>query len=42
MVQQHTWIDDTIVVVTVTAPIDLADDLVVVLSRCLESIAIAA
>ena len=42
VVQQHTWIDDTIVVVTVTSPIDLADDLVVVLSSCLESIAIAA
>ena len=42
VVQQHTWIDDTIVVVTVTSPIDLADDVVVVLSSCLESIAIAA
>ena len=42
MVQQHTWIEDTVVVVTVTAPVDLADDLVVVLSECLESVVIGA
>ena len=42
MVQQHTWIEDTVVVATVTAPIDLADEIVLVLSRCLESVGVAA
>ena len=42
LVQQHTWIDDTIVVVSVTTPIDTGDEQVELLCRCLESVRPAA
>ena len=42
MVQQHTWIADTIVVVTATTPVDAPDEQVELLSRCLESVRLAA
>lgn len=36
LVQQHTWLDDALVTVSVTAAEDAPDDLVDVLVRCLE------
>ena len=41
-VQQHTWIDDTVVIVTATVPEDRADDLAPVLCDCLGSVSVAA
>ena len=42
MIQQHTWIDDTIVVVTATVPVDLPNDMARVVSDCLDSVGLAA
>jgi hypothetical protein len=42
LVQEHTWIDDTIVVVTVTVRPDAPDDVVDMLARCLTPEATAA
>ena len=41
-VQQHSWIDDTVVIVTATVPEDRADALAPVLCDCLDSAAVAA
>ena len=35
-VQQHTWFDDTVVIVTVTAPVDLDPERAAALVTCLE------
>jgi hypothetical protein len=40
-VQQHSWIDDTIVVVTATTAIDAPDELVSTLCGCLDSVVAA-
>lgn len=42
MVQQHTWMGDTIVIVTLTVPADLPDDSAQELIDCLDSVAYAA
>jgi hypothetical protein len=42
MVQQHTWLDDTIVIVTLTVPADLAEATAQELIDCLDSVACAA
>jgi len=41
-VQQHSWVDDTVVIVTVTVPVGRADELAPTLSNCLDSVAVAA
>jgi hypothetical protein len=42
MVQQHNWIGDTIVIVTLTVPADLAEATAQELLGCLDSVAAAA